>query len=357
MTTRRPGRPADGAPNGDSAFHVRLQDPDRQGATGAPLSQEEARTAFDVMMSGEATPSQIGGFLMALRVRGETVDEISGAVSVMREKMLTVDAPADSIDIVGTGGDGSGSVNISTASAIVAAGAGLYVAKHGNRALSSRSGSADVLMSLGINLEIGPAKIAECVREAGVGFMFAPAHHSAMKYVGPSRVELGTRTIFNLLGPLSNPAGVRRQLVGVFAGQWVEPIAEVLARLGSERAWVVHGSDGLDEITVTGPTRVAALEDGRVTTFDVAPEDVGLARHPADALKGGTADENAAALRGVLDGTRNAYRDAVLMNAGAGILLAGKADDFAGGVAMAAEAIDSGAALRALERLVAVSNG
>jgi len=331
-------------------------------ATGASLDAEEARAAFSVMMSGEATPSQIGGFLMALRVRGETVDEIVGAVTVMREKMLTVPAPADAIDIVGTGGDGSGSLNISTASAIAAAGAGVRVAKHGNRALSSRSGSADVLAALGVKLEIGPEKIAECVEKAGVGFMFAPAHHAAMRFVGPSRVELGTRTIFNLLGPLSNPAGVKRQMVGVFAAQWVEPIAEVLARLGSERAWVAHGSDGLDEITVTGSTRVAELSGGTVRLFEVAPEDVGLARHPAETLKGGTAEENAAALRAVLSGERNGYRDAVLMNAGAGIYLAsvdrdGGARSFAEGVARAATAIDEGAALAALDRLVAVSNG
>ncbi|SON55056.1 Anthranilate phosphoribosyltransferase [Hartmannibacter diazotrophicus] len=326
-------------------------------AAGTPLSEDEARAAFEIMMSGEATPSQIGGFLMALRVRGETVEEISGAVSVMRAKMLKVDAPDDAIDIVGTGGDASGSVNISTASAIVAAGAGVHVAKHGNRALSSRSGAADVLAALGINLEIGPETIADCVRQAGVGFMFAPAHHAAMKFVGPSRVELGTRTIFNLLGPLANPAGVKRQLLGVFAAEWVEPLAHVLARLGTEKAWVAHGSDGLDEITVTGPTTVAELSGGTVRTFEISPADVGLDTHPANALKGGTAEENAAALRGVLSGHKNAYRDAVLMNAGAGIFIAGQAASFGDGVIRAAQAIDSGAAAGALEKLVAVSNG
>lgn len=324
-------------------------------AAGRPLGFEEAREAFDIMMSGNATPSQIGGFLMALRVRGETVEEISGAVATMRAKMTTVEAPADAIDIVGTGGDGSGSYNVSTCAAFVVAGAGVPVAKHGNRALSSRSGAADTLAALGIDIEIGPARIAACIREAGLGFMFAPAHHSAMRHVGPSRVELGTRTIFNLLGPLSNPAGVRRQLVGVFSPEWVEPLAHVLASLGTERAWVVHG-DGLDELTTAGTTKVAALQDGAVRLFEVTPEDAGLARSDPAALKGGDAAHNAAALRTVLGGEKNAYRDITLLNAGAALMVAGVADDLRAGVAKAAEAIDSGAALVALERLVAVSN-
>src|ERR671937_1346306 len=231
-------------------------------ATGATLSREEAASAFDVMMSGEATPSQMGGLLMALRVRGETVAEITGAVRTMRSKMLKVDAPADAIDVVGTGGDASGSFNISTCAAFIVAGAGVPVAKHGNRALSSRSGAADVLGALGVNIELHPDGVGRCINEAGIGFMFAPAHHPAMKNVGPTRVELGTRTIFNLLGPLSNPAGVKRQMVGVFSRQWVEPLAKVLGALGSESVWVVHGSDGLDEITTAGPTYVAALENG-----------------------------------------------------------------------------------------------
>ncbi len=214
-------------------------------ANGVSLTREEARQAFNVMMSGEATPSQIGGLLMALRVRGETVDEITGAVEIMREKMLRVSAPSDAIDIVGTGGDASGSYNISTCAAFVAAGAGLSVAKHGNRALSSRSGAADVLMALGVKIDIGPEKIAECIGEAGLGFMFAPSHHSSMKHVGPSRVELGTRTIFNLLGPLSNPAGVKRQVTGVFSKAWVEPLAQVLKNLGSDACWICHGEGGL----------------------------------------------------------------------------------------------------------------
>jgi anthranilate phosphoribosyltransferase len=240
-------------------------------ATGATLSREEAVHAFDKMMSGEATPSQMGGLLMALRVRGETIDEIAGAVSIMRAKMLKVSAPAGAIDVVGTGGDAAGSYNISTCAAFIVAGAGVPVAKHGNRALSSKSGAADVLSALGVNIELGADAISRCIREAGIGFMFAPSHHPAMKHVGPTRVELGTRTIFNLLGPLSNPAGVKRQMMGVFARNWIEPLAQVLGALGSERAWVVHGSDGLDEITTTGTTHVAELKDGKVRTFDINP--------------------------------------------------------------------------------------
>src|SRR5579859_7760614 len=235
-------------------------------ATGATLSREESAAAFDSMMSGEATPSQMGGLLMALRVRGETVDEITGAVSAMRAKMLRVTAPPNAVDIVGTGGDGSGSVNVSTCAFFIVAGVGVPVAKHGNRALSSRSGAADVLASLGVKIDLKPEQVGRCVKEAGIGFMFAPSHHPAMKNVGPTRVELATRTIFNLLGPLSNPAGVKRQMVGVFSKQWVEPLAHVLKNLGSERAYVVHGSDGLDEITTSGPTYVAALDKGAVHT-------------------------------------------------------------------------------------------
>jgi anthranilate phosphoribosyltransferase len=325
-------------------------------ATGASLTREEARTAFDVMMSGSATPAQIGGFLMALRVRGETIDEITGAVEVMRDKMLRVAAPADAVDIVGTGGDGSGSWNVSTASAFVAAAMGIPIAKHGNRALSSKSGSADVLVALGVKIDIGAEKIGQCVREAGVGFMFAPAHHSAMKHVGPARVELGTRTVFNLLGPLANPAGVKRQMTGVFARAWVEPVARVLANLGTTAAWVVNGSDGLDEITVTGESHIAELKNGRITTFTVAPEAVGLARHPDEALKGGDAAANAEALRAVLAGRPSAYRDIVLINAGAAAVVAEKAADLAEGVRLAATAIDTGAAQARLEALIEVSN-
>eukprot|EP00913_Durusdinium_trenchii_P021229 g19942.t1 len=284
-----------------------------------------ARQAFDILMSGEATPSQIGGFLMALRVRGESVAEITGAVSTMRAKMLPVGAPADAIDIVGTGGDGAGTYNISTLASLIVAGAGVPVAKHGNRALSSKSGTADALSALGVNLDIGPEQIGRCVREAGIGFMFASMHHAAMRHVGPSRVELGTRTIFNLLGPLSNPASARRQLLGVFSPIWLRPLAEVLRDLGSETVWVVHG-DGLDEITTTGTTQVVALENGEIRGFELAPEDFGVRRATLAELKGGDGIVNAAALRAVLSGERNAYRDISLCNAAAALVIAGKAE-------------------------------
>jgi len=325
-------------------------------AAGMPLTFEEAKEAFDIIMSGDATPGQIGGFLMALRVRGETVEEISGAVATMRDKMLRVNAPAGAVDIVGTGGDGSHSVNISTASAFVIAGAGVPVAKHGNRGLSSQTGAADVLMALGIKIDLTPDEIGDCVREAGVGFMFAPAHHPAMRHVGPTRSELGTRTIFNLLGPLSNPAGVTRQMVGVFAPEWVEPVAETLKTLGADHVWVVHG-DGYDEITATGETHVAELADGNIRSFVLTPEELGLQRHSKADLCGGDAAYNANALRAVLSGAPGAYRDTVLMNAGAGLVVAGKAATLAEGVAAAAAAIDNGRALGVLEALVKVSNG
>jgi anthranilate phosphoribosyltransferase len=325
-------------------------------ATGATLTREEAARGFDTMMSGEATPSQMGGLLMALRVRGETVEEITGAVTAMREKMMRVKAPPDAIDVVGTGGDASGSFNISTCAAFIVAGAGVPVAKHGNRALSSRSGAADVLGALGVNIELPPEHIGRCIREAGIGFMFAPAHHPAMKNVGPTRVELGTRTIFNLLGPLSNPAGVKRQMVGVFSRQWVEPLAQVLKNLGSEAVWVVHGSDGLDEITTAGPTHVAALENGAVRTFEIAPEEVGLARVKPDALRGGAAADNAEALADVLKGKKGAFRDVAVLNAAAALIVAGRAKDLKGAVELAMKSVDSGEAEGRLDRLIAVSN-
>jgi len=325
-------------------------------ATGATLSREEAASAFDRMMSGEATPSQLGGLLMALRVRGETIDEITGAVSAMRAKMLRVSAPAGAIDVVGTGGDGSGSVNVSTCAAFIVAGAGVPVAKHGNRALSSRSGAADVLSALGVRIDISPQQVSHCVREAGIGFMFAPAHHPAMKNVNPTRVELATRTIFNLLGPLSNPAGVTRQLVGVFSRQWVLPLAQVLKNLGSESVWVVHGSDGLDEITLTGPTFVAALEKGAIRSFEVSPEDAGLKRVAGETLKGGDAAANAVALRNVLEGLPGPYRDVALLNAAAALVVAGRAKDLKEAMALGTRSIDSGAAAERLKRLIAVSN-
>lgn len=324
-------------------------------ASGDTLSFEDARKAFDIMMSGEATPSQIGGFLMALRVRGETVPEISGAVATMRAKMLRVDAPADSVDIVGTGGDASGSYNVSTCAAFIVAGAGVPVAKHGNRALSSRSGAADALAALGVNIDLGAPEISACIREAGLGFMFAPAHHAAMRHVGPSRVELGTRTIFNLLGPLSNPAGVANQLVGVFSPVWLEPIAEVLKKLGSSRVWVVHG-DGLDEMTTAGVTQVAALEDGEIHTFEIEPEQFGLRRARPEELKGGDAQSNADALRSVLDGAENAYRDIAVLNAAGALVVAGRARSLEAGLKLARKSIDEGMARQCLIDLIEVSN-
>jgi anthranilate phosphoribosyltransferase len=325
-------------------------------ATGASLTREEAAHAFNHMMSGAATPTQMGALLMALRVRGETVDEITGAVTAMRSKMLRVRAPPGAMDILGTGGDESGSYNISTCAAFIVAGAGVPVAKQGNRALSSRCGAADVLTALGVRIDLTPGAIARSLIEANIGFMFAPAHHPATKYVHPVRIDLGTRTIFNLLGPLSNPAGVRRHLVGVFSRQWVDPLAQVLNKLGSERAFVVHGSDGLDEITTAGTTTVASLENGAVTTFEIAPEDVGLSRVRPGTLKGGDAQANAVALRSVLKGARGPFRDVAIFNAAAALVVAGRASNWEDGIVLAERSIDSGAAEARLDRLIAVSN-
>lgn len=325
-------------------------------ADGHALSSGDAEAAFDAMMSGEATSGQIGAFLMALRVRGETVDEITAGAKIMRSKAVQVPAPANAIDTCGTGGDASGTYNISTAASFAVAACGVPVAKHGNKALSSKSGSAEVLEKLGVKLDIGPDQIRRCIDEAGIGFMFAPAHHSAMKHVGPTRAELGTRTIFNLLGPLSNPAGAKFQVVGVFDDKWVEPLAHVLKNLGSTRVWVMHGSDGLDELTTTGPSRVAELKDGNVSTFEVTPEEVGLPRAAAADLKGGDPDENTAALRRLLDGESGSYRDIVALNAAASLVVAGKTPTLKDGVQMAGDAIASGAAKTALDMLVAVSN-
>jgi anthranilate phosphoribosyltransferase len=325
-------------------------------ATGASLTREEAASAFDRMMSGEATPSQMGALLMALRVRGETVDEITGAVTTMRAKMLGVKAPPDAIDVVGTGGDASGSFNISTCAALIVAGCGVPVAKHGNRALSSKSGAADVLAALGVKIDLNAQQVGRCIAQAGIGFMFAPAHHPAMKNVGPTRVELGTRTIFNLLGPLSNPAGVKRQMIGVFSKQWIEPMAQVLKNLGAESIWVVHGSDGLDEITISGPTSVAALENGKIRSFEIAPEDAGIERAKPETLRGGDADENAKALLDVLKGKKGPLRDVAVINAAAALIVAGKAKDLKEGAALAAKSLSSGEAEGRLDRLIAVSN-
>ncbi|MBX9827101.1 MAG: anthranilate phosphoribosyltransferase [Xanthobacteraceae bacterium] len=325
-------------------------------ASGALLSREESALAFDRMMSGEATPSQMGGLLMGMRVRGETVDEITGAASTMRAKMTKVAAPPEAIDVVGTGGDGSGSYNVSTCAALIVAGAGVPVAKHGNRALSSKSGAADVLGALGVKIDLRPDEITRCIYEAGIGFMFAPAHHPATKNVAATRVELATRTIFNLLGPLSNPAGVRRQMTGVFSRQWIEPVAQVLKALGSEAAWVAHGSDGLDEITTSGPTHVAALEKGAVRTFEINPEDIGIERAKPEMLRGGDAESNAAALMTVLKGNKGPYRDIAVLNAAAALVVAGTAKDIKEGAIIAAKSIDSGEAEGRLERLIKVSN-
>ncbi len=324
-------------------------------ANGDKLSQAQAEEAFEIIMSGNATPSQIGAMLMGLRLRGETVDEITGAARVMRAKAVPIQAPPGAIDTCGTGGDASGTFNISTGAAIVVAACGVPVAKHGNRAASSKSGSADVLAALGVNLDADMALVAESLRVNNIGFMMAPRHHAAMRHVGPTRVELGTRTIFNLLGPLANPAAAKRQLLGVFSRQWIAPVAEVLGQLGSERAWVVHGSDGLDELTTTGASYVAELKDGKVTTFEVTPEDAGLARVTADALKGGDPEHNAQAIIAMLDGATGPYRDIVLLNAAAALIVAGKAADLKAGVKLAAEAIASGKAKATLAALVATS--
>ncbi len=325
-------------------------------ADGGTLSTDESEAAFSVLMSGDATPAQIGALLMALRVRGETVDEITGAVRVLRAKALHVRAPPGAIDIVGTGGDGAGTFNISTGAALVVAACGVPVAKHGNRALSSKCGAADVLAALGVNLEADLTLVERAIHEAGIGFLLAPRHHAAMLHVAGPRVELGLRTIFNLLGPLSNPANVTRQFTGAFAREWIEPMARVLRNLGSERAWVVHGADGLDELTTTGPSYVAELDDGAVRVFEVEPSDAGLpVARPAD-LRGGDAETNAAAMRAMLGGERGPFRDAVVFNAAAALLVAGQAADLRGCAARAAEAIDAGRAKATLRRLVEITN-
>jgi len=325
-------------------------------AAGAELTRAEAFDAFEAILSGDVTPAQIGGFLMGLRVRGESVEEITGAVSAMRARMLRVDAPEGAIDIVGTGGDGAGSYNVSTLASIIAAACGAVVAKHGNRAASSKSGSSDALTALGVKIGLAPQGVERCIEEAGIGFMMATTHHASMRHVGAARSELGTRTIFNLLGPLSNPAGVKRQVLGVFSAAWLEPMARVLRNLGSERVWLCHGGDGLDEITTTAPTEIVELKDGEIRSFAVAPEDVGLRRAAPAELKGGDPAHNARALREVLAGARNAYRDIALFNAAAGLMVAGIAGDLADGVARAARAVDEGAAAATLEKLVGASN-
>jgi anthranilate phosphoribosyltransferase len=326
-----------------------------QVAAGRSLSEAEAEAAFDIIMSGNATPSQMGGFLMALRVRGESVAEIAGAARIMRAKAVRIEAPPGAIDTCGTGGDASGTFNISTASALVVAGCGVPVAKHGNRALSSKSGSADVLTALGVNIDADLAIVQRCLWEIGIGFLMAPRHHSATRHVAPTRVELGTRTIFNLLGPLSSPALAKRQLVGVFAPEWVRPMAEVLGRLGAERAWVVHGS-GIDELSTAGPTSVAALEGGRVESFEIDAREFGLARASLDQLRGGEPHENARLMREVLDGAGGPLRDIVMLNSAAALVVAGRAGDIPAGLDLAARALDGGAAREVLARLAARTN-
>ena len=327
-----------------------------QVADGGSLTQAQAQEAFGVIMAGEATPSQIGGFLMALRVRGETVDEITGAAKAMRAVMTRVEAPADAIDVVGTGGDGAHTYNISTASAFVTAACGAPVAKHGNKGVSSKSGAADVLTALGINIDVALDKIGPTIAETGMGFMMAPKHHAAMRHVMPSRIELGTRTIFNILGPLANPARTKYQLVGVFDQRWVEPMAQALGNLGVERALVVNGADGLDEITLTDVTHGATLKDGKVKVGNIDPREFGYAFCQPDELKGGTPAENAAAMIEIFDGARNAYAYTVELNAGAALAIAGKAPDHAQGCLMAREALTNGAAKRVLDGLKAMTN-
>lgn len=325
-------------------------------ATGAALTREEARAAFDTLLSGEVTPAQAGGFLMALRVRGEALDEIVGAVSAMRGRMLRVEAPPEAIDIVGTGGDHSGSYNISTLASFIVAACGVPVAKHGNRAASSRSGAADVLTALGVRIGLDAAGLERCLARANLCFMFAQTHHASMRHVAPVRVELGTRTLFNLLGPLSNPAGADRQLLGVFAEGWLEPLTQVLRELGSRRVWTVHGSDGLDEITTTGPTVIVALENGAIRRFTVHPEELGLPLARPEDLKGADPEHNAAELRAVLDGAATPYRHIGVLNAAAALVVAEAARDLRDGVARASQALDSGAARGTLDRLVQASN-
>ena len=322
---------------------------------GRILTADEAHAFFAACLRGEPTPAQVAAAVTALRIRGETVEEIAAFATAMREAARTLDHPYDAIDTCGTGGDGQHTFNISTAAALVLAGAGLKVAKHGNRAMSSRSGSSDVLSVLGVNLQASPAQQRRSLDQAGIAFLFAPAYHGAMRHVGPVRAEIGFRTVFNLLGPLSNPAGARRQVMGVYDPRLLEPLAEVLGRLGATRAWTVHGQ-GLDELTTTGETEVAEWKDGAVRRFTVTPEDAGLPRADLAALRGGDAEENAAALRALLDGSTGAYRDIVLLNAAAALVVADGAADLAEGAALAAAVIDDGRAAKALADLVEATN-
>ncbi|WP_411820381.1 anthranilate phosphoribosyltransferase [Hyphococcus formosus] len=324
--------------------------------SGTPLTPDEMREAMNALFSGNANDIEIAGFLCALRARGETVEEIAAAAQTMRDHALKVDAPDDVVDTCGTGGDGAGTYNISTAAALIVAGAGARVAKHGNKSASSKSGSSEVLEAVGVKLDIPPALITRCITEANVGFMFAALHHKAVGHVVNARKTLGVRTMFNVLGPLSNPASAKRQVMGVFARDLVRPIAEVMPLLGVTNAWVVHGEDGLDELTTTGKTHVAAVENGKVREFDVTPEDAGLDRAKASDLTGGDPAENAVALRDLLDGKKSAYRDISVLNAAAALIVAGKADNLNDAARLAEQSIDSGSAKTALENLVRISN-
>jgi anthranilate phosphoribosyltransferase len=326
-------------------------------ASEGPLTRAQAETAFEVLFEGQATPAQIGGLLMAMRTRGETVDEYAAAAAVMRTKCLPVKAPDGAMDIVGTGGDGKHTLNISTATAFVTAGAGVVVAKHGNKNLSSKSGTADVQTQMGVNVMVGPDIVQKALDDCGIAFMMAPMHHPAVKYVMPVRQELGCRTLFNILGPLTNPAGVKRQLTGAFSKNLIRPMAETLGQLGSDRAWLVHGSDGTDELTITGVSWVAALEeDGAVKEIELHPEDAGLPVHPFEDIIGGTPEDNAVAFRALLNGAPSAYRDAVLLNSAAAIVVSGKSDDLKEARDMAIQSIDSGAALAKLNALAKITN-
>ncbi len=325
-------------------------------ATGSGLTELEARTAFDLIFEGRVTPAQLAGFVMALRARGETVSEILGAVAALRQRMVRIAAPPGAIDIVGTGGDGHGTFNISTLAALIVAACGVPVAKHGNRAASSKSGASDVLQALGVRTELAPGDIEACIREAGIGFMAARTHHAAMRHAAEVRAELGTRTIFNLIGPLANPAGVEYQVLGVFSRAWLEPLAQVLHQLGSKRVWVLHGSDGLDEATTTGPTFAAELNDGVIRCFEILPKDAGISRASLASLAGGDPAANAAALHAVLGGAKNAYRDIAVFNAAIALTVAGKAGGLRHGAALAAAAIDEGLVANTLAKLVRVSN-
>jgi anthranilate phosphoribosyltransferase len=326
-------------------------------AANGPLSREQAEKAFTIIMNGEATDAQIGGLLMALRTRGETVEEYAAAANVMRSKCRKVSAPIGAMDIVGTGGDGKSTLNISTATAIVTAGTGVIVAKHGNRNLSSKSGASDALSQSGVNIMVEPEVVERAIKEIGIGFMMAPMHHPAVKYVMPARLDLGTRTIFNILGPLTNPAGVKRQLTGAFNRSMIRPMAEVLKELGSEKAWLVHGSDGTDEISIAGVSWVVELNSGNISEFEINPEDAGLPIHSFESIIGGTPKYNAVEMSKLLDGHKSAYRDAVILNTAAALIVADKANSLIEGAEIAAESIDSGSAKSKLIALASITSG